>query len=96
MSKTIKEISEIKKSEYESEYKEWCENNPGKIMNGLTSKILATQDSEYCNNIEELDFLIRLYEGKHKFAMEKYNVSGWNFAKNAIIDIKETYLNQKL
>lgn len=94
MSKTIKEISEIKKAEYESEYKKWCENNPGKIMNGLTSKILATQDSEYCNNIEELDFLIRLYEGKHQSAMEKYNISGWNFAKEALQEIKLEYLNQ--
>ena len=91
--KSIKEISEIKKAEYESKYKKWCEET-GKIMNGLSSKMIACDYSIHCDTIQELSVLIKVFKGKFKIAQENNSISGFKFIIDAFEEIEEEYLKQ--
>lgn len=58
----IKETALRLVDKYNQKYKEWCEENPGKIMNGNLIKIDPLKKASYCNDIDEVKAMRKYYE----------------------------------
>lgn len=58
----IKETALRLMGKYNQKYKEWCEENPGKIMNGNLMKIDPLEKASYCNDIDEVKAMRKYYE----------------------------------
>lgn len=76
--KTIKETALKLKEKFNQNYKEWCEENPGKIMNGNIIKVDVMEKASYCKDMGELlamrtyyDVAIRSATGPHGFGFSK-------------------------
>jgi hypothetical protein len=52
--KTIKETALKLKKIFNQNYKEWCEENAGKIMNGNIIKVDVMEKASYCKDMDEL------------------------------------------
>jgi hypothetical protein len=63
---TIREIALRKKQEYDDGYKAWCKENPGYIMNGLSSMSMAARDASYCDTKEDIETLLKVAKGRAK------------------------------
>jgi hypothetical protein len=57
---SIREIALRKKQEYDDAYKAWCKENPGYIMNGLSSKSMAAREASYCDTKEDILTLLKI------------------------------------
>ena len=58
----IKETALRLKDKYNQKYKEWCEENPGRIMNGNLMKIDPLEKASYCTDIDEVKVMRKYYE----------------------------------
>ena len=47
---------------YEEKYKEWCKENPGKIMNGNIIKVDPLKKASYCKTIDEIRAMRTYYD----------------------------------
>jgi hypothetical protein len=63
---------------YEERYKEWCNENPGKIMNGNIIKVDPLKKASYCKDIDEVkamrtyyDIALRSAEGPNGFLFSR-------------------------
>jgi len=69
---------------YEQKYKEWCKENPGKIMNGNIIKVDPLKKASYCNYIDEL-YAMRTY---YDIALRSTEgVNGFRFSRDAIDEL---------
>lgn len=66
--KKIKEIALDLKETYLTEYKKWCDENPGSIMNGYITKVDAMEKASYCTNIDEINAMRKYYEIAYRSA----------------------------
>lgn len=91
--KTIKEIAESKILKYEEKYKNWCEENPGKIMSGYLSSKMGAEWALYCDEVQELEVLIKVFKGK---LSDAHGANGFRWYIEAIEEIREEYKEQKI
>ena len=82
----IKEKALELKEKYDKAYRDWCKENPGKILNGLSSKSIAMDFAKHCDTVDELDILHKIYTRKAK---EMEGVHGFNFFTTAITELKD-------
>jgi hypothetical protein len=81
---TIKEIALKKKQEYDDAYNVWCKENPGRVMNGLSSKSMAARDASYCDTKEDIETLLKVAKGKLR---DTEGINGHVFYVQAFEDI---------
>jgi hypothetical protein len=74
----IKEIALELAEKYRTNYKKWCVENPGKIMNGNTMMEDAAKKASFCKNIDEVkamrtyyDVVLRSVEGPNGFRFSR-------------------------
>jgi hypothetical protein len=60
--KFIKETALELAERYKDNYKKWCEENPGKIMNGNIMKEDAAKKASFCKNIDEVKAMRTYYD----------------------------------
>lgn len=82
----IKEKALELKAKYDREYNEWCKANPGKIMNGLSSKSMGMDIAKHCDSVEELNTLLKIYGRRGK---EMEGPRGFFFMTTAITELIE-------
>ena len=58
----IKETALKLAEKYRTNYKKWCEENPGKIMNGNTMMEDAAKKASFCKNIDEVKAMRTYYD----------------------------------
>jgi len=81
---TIREIALKKKQEYDDAYRAWCKENPGSIMNGLSSMSMAAREACYCDTKEDIETLLKISKGRLK---DSDGVNGHLFYVQAFEDI---------
>jgi hypothetical protein len=81
---TIKEIALKKKQEYDDAYTVWCKENPGRVMNGLSSMSMAANDASYCDTKEDIETLLKVAKGKLR---DTEGINGHVFYVQAFEDI---------
>jgi hypothetical protein len=76
--KDIKEIALGLAERYRDSYKKWCEENPGKIMNGNMMQEDTAKKASFCKNVDELlamrtyyDVALRSTEGPNGFRFSR-------------------------
>ena len=84
--KDIKEIALELAEKYRDSYKKWCEENPGKIMNGNIMKEDAAKKASFCKNIDEVKAM-RIYYDVALRSTEGPN--GFLFSRDAMDEILE-------
>jgi hypothetical protein len=84
--KGIKEITLELAEKYRANYKMWCEENPGKIMNGNIMKEDAAKKASFCKNIDELKAMRTYYDVALRSAE---GPNGFLFSRDAISEILE-------
>ena len=89
--KNINEIALAKKEEYDRRYVEWCQDNPGSIMNGLSSMAMGAELASHCDTEEELKALHKVYLKKAK---SMKGVHGFHFLTTALNEILTDFNNQ--
>lgn len=85
---TIKTAALQKKKEYDDGYKKWCLENPGYVMNGLSSKSIGADLASYCDTVEDVQTLIKVYGRKAKNTDGPH---GYLFITTALTEILELY-----
>ena len=83
MSEINKKALELK-AQYDEQYKEWCKDNPGKIMNGLLSQSIAMDFAKHCDTTDELITLHKIYYRRSK---EMEGPHGFYFFTSAITEL---------
>jgi hypothetical protein len=81
---TIREIALKKKQEYDDAYYAWRKENPGSIMNGLSSMSMAAREACYCDTKEDIETLLKISKGRLK---DSDGVNGHLFYVQAFEDI---------
>lgn len=87
---TIMQAAIQKGEEYEAKYKEWCLENPGKVMNGLSSKIIAAEQVAIgCTTKAEIIAKKKLHERLADDMNKRNMVNGHIFHARACEEILE-------
>lgn len=89
----IKEIAVKLKEKYNQQYKEWCIENPGKIMNGNLMKIDPLEKASYCNDIDEVKAMRKYYEVALRSATGPH---GFRFSKDALDELIKELENERI
>lgn len=89
----IKETALRLKDKYNQKYKEWCDENPGKIMNGNIIKVDVMEKASYCNDIDEVKGMRKYYEIALRSATGPH---GFGFSKDAMDELINELENGKL
>jgi hypothetical protein len=84
--KDIKEIALELAEKYKDNYKMWCEENPGKIMNGNIMKEDAAKKASFCKNIDEVKAMRTYYDVALRSAE---GPNGFLFSRDAINELLE-------
>ena len=84
--KDIKEITLELLEKYRSKYTKWCEENPGKIMNGNLSKEDTMKKAYHCKNINEIRAMRTYYDIALRSAS---GPNGFIFCRDAIDELLE-------
>jgi hypothetical protein len=88
--KIVKEMKNIKETalelaeKYRASYKKWCEENPGKIMNGNMMKEDTAKKASFCKNIDELKAMRTYYDVALRSAE---GPNGFSFSRDAMDEI---------
>lgn len=91
--KTIKEVALQLKEKYNQQYKEWCIENPGKIMNGNLMKIDPLEKASYCKDIDEVRAMKKYYEISLRSATGPH---GFGFSKDAMNELINELENERI
>jgi hypothetical protein len=91
--KTITETALKLKEKFNQNYKEWCEENPGKIMNGNIIKVDVMEKASYCNDMDELLAMRTYYDVALRSAI---GPNGFGFSKDAMDELINELENGKL
>jgi hypothetical protein len=84
--KDIKETALELAEKYRANYKKWCEENPGKIMNGNMMKEDVAKKASFCKNIDELKAMRTYYDVALRSAE---GPNGFLFSRDAMDEILE-------
>jgi hypothetical protein len=90
--KIVKEVKDIKEialelaEKYRANYKKWCEENPGFIMNGNMMKEDAAKKASFCKNVDELKAMRTYYDVALRSAE---GTNGFRFSRDAMDEILE-------
>jgi hypothetical protein len=82
--KDIKETALALAEKYRDSYKKWCEENPGKIMNGDIMKEDTMKKASFCKNIDEVKAM-RIYYDVALRSTE--GPTGFRFSRDAISEL---------
>jgi hypothetical protein len=88
--KIVKEMKDIKETalelaeKYRANYKKWCEENPGKIMNGNLMKEDTAKKASFCKNIDELKAMRTYYDVALRSAE---GPNGFRFSRDAMDEL---------
>lgn len=89
----IRETAISLKDKYNQKYKEWCIENPGKILNGNLIKIDPLEKASYCNDIDEVKAMRKYYEIALRSATGPH---GFGFSMEAMDELINELENGKL
>lgn len=85
----IKEEALKLKAEYDAKYLQWCKDNPGYIMNGLSSKSMCMDEAKHCDTLEELEVYLKIIVGRAKERDLTKQPHGFNFYVAALKELME-------
>lgn len=88
----IKDIAYNKQQEYKAEYITWSLNNPGQLMMGALSKETGAILAGYCENIEEINLLLKIEYRRWKDSIDKKQINGHKWVIQGLEEVKEEYL----
>jgi hypothetical protein len=91
--KTIKETALKLKEKFNQNYKQWCEENPGKIMNGNIMKVDAMEKASHCEDIDEVISMRTYYEIALRSAI---GVNGFRFLIDAMDELINELENERI
>lgn len=89
----IRETAFKLRDKYNQKYKEWCIENPGKILNGNLIKIDPLEKASYCNDIDEVKAMRKYYEIALRSATGPH---GFRFSMEAMDELINELENGKL
>jgi hypothetical protein len=92
MNDKIKETAIKLQNKFETEYIQWCNENPGYIMNGNIIKVDTMKKASHCETLDEIEAMETYYHISLRSAVGVY---GFKFSLDAIHELlTELYKTQ--